>query len=285
MSKPQIISNPADVQKAAREWKKEGLSIGLVPTMGYLHDGHRSLIHKAVEQNDRVIVSIFVNPIQFGPNEDLDNYPRDLEADTAVCESEGVDIIFHPEPKDMYGDHFLTHVEVDEITKVLCGRSRPVHFKGVTTVVNKLMNISKADRAYFGQKDAQQLAVVKKMVKDLNIDIEVVGCPIVREEDGLAKSSRNKYLSPEERKAAVVLSRSLNRAHALMNEGERNADKIRSTISDELSKEPFADPEYVSVVDSETLQDIKGDINDPVLVAIAVRIGSTRLIDNFSFEL
>ena len=285
MSEPKIISNPAEVQKIARQWKKEGYTIGLVPTMGYLHDGHRSLIHKAAMQNDKVIVSVFVNPIQFGPNEDLDSYPRDLEADTAVCASEGVDIIFHPEPEDMYGDHFLTHVEVDEITKVLCGKSRPVHFRGVTTVVNKLMNISKADRAYFGQKDAQQLAVVRKMVKDLNMDIEVVGCPIVREEDGLAKSSRNKYLSPEERKAAVVLSRSLNKAHKLMNEGERNADKIRETIREELSSEPLADIEYVSVVDSESLQDIEGDVTAPVLVAIAVRIGSTRLIDNFSFEL
>lgn len=283
MSEPQIISNPAEVQKIARQWKKEGLSIGLVPTMGYLHDGHRSLIHKAAEQNDRVVVSIFVNPIQFGPNEDLDSYPRDLEADTAVCASEGVDIIFHPEPKDMYGEHFLTHVAVDDITTVLCGKTRPIHFRGVTTVVNKLMNISKADRAYFGQKDAQQLVVVKLMVKDLNMDIEIVGCPIVREEDGLAKSSRNKYLSAEERKAAPVLNRALTKAHDLMDAGERKADKIRQTITEELQKEPLADIEYVSVVDAELLKDVEGEVTGPVLVAIAVRIGTTRLIDNFSF--
>ena len=279
-----IISSPAEVQAIAKEWKKQGYSIGLVPTMGYLHDGHRSLIHRACAENDRVIVSVFVNPIQFGPTEDLETYPRDLEADTALCASEGVNIVFHPEPEDMHGPHFSTHVAVEKITSVLCGKSRPTHFQGVTTVVNKLFNISKADRAYFGEKDAQQLAVIRRMKEDLNIDIEICGCPIVREEDGLAKSSRNKYLSPEERKAAVVLSRSLKIGKKMLDEGERDADHIRSAITAEINSEPLSDIDYVSVVDSISLQDVDGQITDPVLVAIAVRIGSTRLIDNFSYD-
>lgn len=280
-----IISSPAEVQAIAKEWKKQGYSIGLVPTMGYLHDGHRSLIHRACAENDRVIVSVFVNPIQFGPTEDLETYPRDLEADTALCASEGVNIVFHPEPQDMYGPHFSTHVAVEKITSVLCGKSRPTHFQGVTTVVNKLFNISKADRAYFGEKDAQQLAVIRRMKEDLNIDIEICGCPIVREEDGLAKSSRNKYLNPEERKAAVVLSRSLKIGKKMLDAGERDADHIRNAITAEINSEPLSDIDYVSVVDSISLQDVDGQITDPVLVAIAVRIGSTRLIDNFSYDI
>ena len=282
--KIRIISNPAEVQAIAKEWKKEGLTVGVVPTMGYLHDGHRSLIHRSCAENDRTVVSIFVNPIQFGPTEDLATYPRDLEADSALCASEGVDIIFHPEPSDMYADDFCTHVEVDDITHVLCGKTRPTHFRGVTTVVSKLFNISKADRAYFGEKDAQQLAVIRRMVRDLNIDIEICGCPIVREADGLAKSSRNKYLSPEERQAALVLSRSLNIGHSMLDAGERNAAKVRQAIVDEINKEPMAQIDYVSIVDSITLKDVEGDITAPVLVAMAVKIGSTRLIDNFSFE-
>ena len=282
--KIRIISNPAEVQAIAKEWKKEGLTVGVVPTMGYLHDGHRSLIHRSCAENDRTVVSIFVNPIQFGPAEDLATYPRDLEADSALCASEGVDIIFHPEPSDMYADDFCTHVEVDDITHVLCGKTRPTHFRGVTTVVSKLFNISKADRAYFGEKDAQQLAVIRRMVRDLNIDIEICGCPIVREADGLAKSSRNKYLSPEERQAALVLSRSLNIGHSMLDAGERNAAKVRQAIVDEINTEPMAQIDYVSIVDSITLKDVEGDITAPVLVAMAVKIGSTRLIDNFSFE-
>ncbi len=279
----QIISNPDEVQAIARQWKKESLSVGLVPTMGYLHDGHRSLIHRACAENDRVIVSVFVNPIQFGPTEDLDAYPRDLDADCALCASEGVDIVFNPEPEDMYDPDFSTYVAVEKITSVLCGKSRPTHFQGVTTVVNKLFNISKADRAYFGEKDAQQLAVIKRMVRDLNIDIEICGCPTIREKDGLAKSSRNKYLSEKERQAATVLSRSLNIGKKLLDSGERDAATVRSAIVSEIESEPLADIDYVSVVDSVTLQDIEGIITTPVLVAIAVRIGSTRLIDNFSY--
>lgn len=280
-----ILSKPSEVQEMAREWKNEGLSIGLVPTMGYLHDGHRSLIHRACAENDRVIVSVFVNPIQFGPTEDLATYPRDLEADAALCASEGANIVFHPEPEDMYGPNFSTHVAVEKITSVLCGKSRPTHFQGVTTVVSKLFHISKADRAYFGEKDAQQLAVIRRMVEDLNFDIEICGCPIIREEDGLAKSSRNKYLSPEERKAALVLSRSLKIGKKMLDDGERNASKIQKAITDEINSEPLSDIDYVSVVDSLTLEDVEGEITAPILVALAVKIGSTRLIDNFSYEI
>ncbi|MCI8283663.1 MAG: pantoate--beta-alanine ligase [Firmicutes bacterium] len=278
-----IISNPDEVQKISRKWKTEGLTIGLVPTMGYLHEGHQSLIHKSCAQNDRTIVSVFVNPIQFAPGEDLATYPRDLDADAALCASEGADILFHPQPSDMYGEYFSTHVEVDDITQVLCGKTRPTHFKGVTTVVSKLFNISKADRAYFGEKDAQQLAVIKRMVEDLNFDIEITGCPIVREADGLAKSSRNKYLNPEERKAALVLSRSLSIGKQLLDNGERNANVIRNSITQEIKKEQLAEIDYVSIVDSVTLKDVDEKITAPVLTAIAVKIGSTRLIDNFSY--
>ncbi len=279
-----IISDPREVQAISKQWKAERLTVGLVPTMGYLHEGHQSLIRRSCAENDRTIVSVFVNPIQFAPGEDLDSYPRDLKADASLCASEGADILFHPEPSDMYGEYFSTHVEVDGITQVLCGRTRPAHFKGVTTVVSKLFNISKADRAYFGEKDAQQLAVVKRMARDLNFDIEIKGCPVIREADGLAKSSRNKYLSTEERKAATVLSRSLNIGRQLLDSGERNAAVILKAITDELDKEPLAAIDYVSIVDSVTLKDVKGDINAPVLTAIAVKIGPTRLIDNFSYD-
>ena len=278
-----IISDPAQVQAIAKAWKAEGLQVGLVPTMGYLHDGHRSLIHRSCAENDRTIVSIFVNPIQFGPNEDLATYPRDLAADSALCASEGVDLIFHPEPSDMYAADFCTHVNVDDITKVLCGKSRPTHFRGVTTVVNKLFNIAKADRAYFGEKDAQQLAVIRRMVRDLNIDIEICGCPIIREEDGLAKSSRNKYLSPEERQAALILSRSLKLCRELLDEGQRDAEVLRNAVTEKILTEPLAEIDYVSIVDSVTLKDVSGTIQAPVLVALAVKIGTTRLIDNFSY--
>ena len=198
-----IVSTIEEVRAQVKEWKKEGLSIGFVPTMGYLHEGHMSLIDAAGE-NDRVVVSIFVNPMQFGPTEDLASYPRDLEHDAKLCEEHGVDLIFHPTPEEMYGDQFYSYVDMDVLTKELCGLSRPVHFRGVCTVVTKLFNIVTPDRAYFGQKDAQQLAVIKRMVKDLNMPLTITGCPIIREEDGLAKSSRNTYLSPEERKAALV---------------------------------------------------------------------------------
>ena len=196
-----------EVKEQVRGWKQQGLSVGLVPTMGYLHEGHQSLIKRAVAENDRVVVSVFVNPIQFAPNEDLETYPRDLEADCALCESTGAAMVFHPEPSEMYHDDFTTFVDMTGVTKELCGKSRPTHFRGVCTVVNKLFNIVTPDKAYFGQKDAQQLAVIRRMVRNLNMNVEVVGCPIIREADGLAKSSRNTYLSAEERKAALVLSK------------------------------------------------------------------------------
>lgn len=198
-----------DVKSQVRQWKKEGLTVGLVPTMGYLHEGHESLIKRAVAENDRVVVSVFLNPTQFAPNEDLASYPRDFEADTKLCEGAGAALVFHPEPSEMYAEDACTFVDMTAVTKELCGKSRPIHFRGVCTVVNKLMNISMADRAYFGQKDAQQLAVIRRMVRDLNMNVEVVGCPIIREADGLAKSSRNTYLSEEERKAGLVLSQAV----------------------------------------------------------------------------
>ena len=204
-----IVSSIKDVREQVNDWKSQGYKVGFVPTMGYLHEGHKSLIEKAASENDKVVVSIFVNPIQFGPKEDLASYPRDLERDSLVCEGAGANLIFHPEKEEMYDGDFCSFVDMDGLTKGLCGASRPVHFRGVCTVVSKLFNIVKPDRAYFGEKDAQQLAVIKKMVRDLNIDIQVVGCPIIREEDGLAKSSRNTYLNEEERKAALILNKSL----------------------------------------------------------------------------
>ena len=204
--KMQVTKTVKETREIVKAWKKEGLTVGLVPTMGFLHEGHASLIKRAREENDRVVVSVFVNPTQFGPNEDLEAYPRDFERDSTLCESIGADLIFHPEPEDMY-DSPCAYVSIEKLSDNLCGKTRPIHFRGVCTVVSKLFNIVSPDRAYFGQKDAQQLAIIKKMVKDLNFDIEIVGCPIIREEDGLAKSSRNTYLNTEERKAALCLSK------------------------------------------------------------------------------
>ena len=236
--------------------KKEGLSIGFVPTMGYLHEGHMSLIDAAGE-NDKVVVSIFVNPMQFGPTEDLASYPRDLEHDAKLCEEHGVDLIFHPRPEEMYGDQFYSYVDMDVLTKELCGLSRPVHFRGVCTVVTKLFNIVTPDRAYFGQKDAQQLAVIKRMVKDLNMPLTITGCPIIREEDGLAKSSRNTYLSPEERKAALVLSRSIFLGKEMVEKGERDCKRILAAMTAEIEKEPLAKIDYVKIVDLDTMQQVE----------------------------
>lgn len=273
----------AQVSTQVKEWRKEGLSVGLVPTMGYLHEGHASLIKKAVEQNDRVVVSIFVNPTQFGPTEDLEAYPRDLEKDTALCESFGVSLVFHPEPEEMYAPDFCTWVDMDVLSKTLCGKSRPIHFRGVCTVVSKLFNIVTPDRAYFGQKDAQQLAVIRRMVRDMNMDIEIVGCPIVREEDGLAKSSRNTYLSAEERKAALVLSQSVFLGEKLARDGEKDASIIKKAMIDKIESEPLARIDYVEIVDGVSMQ-LVDRIEAPVLAAIAVFIGKTRLIDNFILD-
>ncbi|MCD7980929.1 MAG: pantoate--beta-alanine ligase [Clostridiales bacterium] len=278
-----IIEKIRDIKDIVREWKKEGFSIGFVPTMGYLHEGHGSLIKRAREENDRVVVSIFVNPMQFGPSEDLASYPRDLEKDSAYCERLGADLIFHPEPEEMYKDGFSSYVDMSVLTEELCGLSRPVHFRGVCTVLTKLFNIVQPDRAYFGQKDAQQLAVVKHMVEDLNMNLEIVGCPIIREEDGLAKSSRNTYLSAEERKAALILSKTILLGEKMVEEGERDADRLVEVMKANIATEPLARIDYVKAVDGLTMQQVK-EVKPSVLVAMAVYIGKTRLIDNFSVE-
>lgn len=274
-----ILKSITEVRKQINEWKSEGYSVGLVPTMGYLHDGHKSLIEKAHSQNNKVIVSIFVNPIQFGPNEDYDKYPRDIEKDSKLCESAGADIIFNPEVSEMYPEEILTSVKLKNLANGLCGAKRPGHFDGVCTVVSKLFNIVNPTRAYFGEKDAQQLAVIKKMVKDLNFDIEVVSCPIVREVDGLAKSSRNTYLSQDERNSALVLNKSLLEAKKEIEKGETSANKIKDLILSIISSEPVAKVDYVEVVNFNTMKDTEKILNE-TLIAIAVYIGKTRLIDN-----
>ena len=278
-----IVSTINEVREQVKEWKKEGNTIGFVPTMSYLHEGHASLIDAARKNNGKVVVSIFVNPIQFGPNEDLDSYPRDLEHDAKLCEEHGVDLIFHPTPDEMYGDNFYTFVDMDVLTKELCGLSRPVHFRGVCTVVSKLFNIVTPDNAYFGQKDAQQLAIIKRMVKDLNMPLSIHGCPIIREEDGLAKSSRNTYLSKDERKAALILSKAVKLGEDMAKAGEKDTDKIVSEMIKLIETEPMAKIDYVQAVDAVSVKPVK-EMTAPVLVAMAVYIGKTRLIDNFIYE-
>ena len=275
-----IVSTVEQVREEVKKWRQQGLTVGLVPTMGYLHEGHKSLIDKAVAQNDKVVVSVFVNPIQFGPTEDLATYPRDLERDAALCEDAGAALIFHPEKEDMYFDDFCTYIDMDGLTKGLCGKTRPIHFRGVCTVVGKLFNIVHPDRAYFGQKDAQQLAVVRRMVRDLNFDLEIVGCPIIREEDGLAKSSRNTYLSEEERKAAVILHKGLVKGEEMVSAGEKDVKKVLDAITEIIESEPLARIDYVEAVDFDNIETID-TIEGSVLVAVAFYIGKTRLIDNF----
>ena len=276
----QIAYTVKEVREQVKAWRKEGLSVGLGPTMGYLHAGPASLIKKAVEDNDRVVTSIFVNPTQFAPTEDLEAYPRDMEKDSKLCETLGVDLIFHPEPEEMYAPDFCTWVDMDVLSKTLCGKSRPIHFRGVCTVVSKLFHIVTPDRAYFGQKDAQQLAIIRRMVRDLNMDIEIVGCPIVREEDGLAKSSRNTYLNEEERKAALILSQSIFLGQKMVQEGETDAAKIKAAMVEKIQSEPLARIDYVEIVDGLSMQPVD-TVQSPTLAAIAVYIGKTRLIDNF----
>ena len=273
-----------EVKENVREWKKQGLTIGLVPTMGYLHEGHASLIKRARGECDKVIVSDFVNPIQFGPKEDLATYPRDFEADCKLCESLGTDLIFHPEPSEMYLDGFHSYVGVDTLSTELCGKSRPIHFNGVCTVVSKLFNITEADKAYFGQKDAQQLAIVKRMVRDLNFNIEIIGCPIIREESGLAKSSRNTYLSEEEREKALVLHKALTVGEEMVRSGEKDANVVKKAVTDIIESEPLARVDYVEIVDWNELQKVD-KIDGPILTAVAVYFGDkVRLIDNFIVE-
>ena len=279
----QLEKNVAGVKAQVQIWKKEGLSVGLVPTMGYLHEGHKSLIERAVKENDRVVVSVFVNPIQFGPTEDAESYPRDLEADCRLCEDAGADLLFNPEAEGMYPPDFSTYVDMSRVSEELCGKSRPVHFRGVCTVVSKLFNIVTPDRAYFGEKDAQQLAVIRRMVRDLNMNLQIVGCPIIREADGLAKSSRNTYLSPEERRAALVLSRAVQTGKSMIQDGEKDGDKILAVMKEIIRQEPLAKIDYVEMVKWDTIE-VHHKVDGPVLVAMAVYIGKTRLIDNFIEE-
>ena len=276
----QVTKTVEETRKQIKQWKKEGKPIGLVPTMGFLHEGHASLIRKCREQNDIVVVSDFVNPTQFGPNEDLEAYQRDFERDSKLCESLGADLIFAPSPEDMYHDPHA-FVSIDTLSETLCGKTRPIHFKGVCTVVTKLFHIVAPDRAYFGEKDAQQLAIIRKMVKDLNFDIEIVGCPIVREEDGLAKSSRNTYLNDKERQAALCLSRAVKTGKEVIYTGA-DAKEVLNPMKAIIEAEPLARIDYVMMVDALTMQPIEKADRD-VLVAMAVYIGKTRLIDNFSY--
>jgi len=257
--------------------------LGFVPTMGYLHEGHLSLVRRARTDNASVAVSIFVNPTQFAPDEDLDRYPRDLEGDLSLLDREGVDAVFVPSADEMYPPGFSSRVEVEKLTRRLEGASRPGHFSGVTTVVAKLFNIVRPTRVYFGQKDAQQAIILKKMVTDLNMNLEVVTLPTVREPDGLAMSSRNSYLSPDERQAAPALYRALMLAQGLWSQGERDAEKLRSEMAKLIGKEPLATIDYISIADNETLEELK-DVKTPALVSLAVKIGKTRLIDNVVLE-
>ena len=275
-----VLSTIAEITEYTAELKKAGKTIGLVPTMGALHEGHLTLMRAARADNDVVIASVFVNPIQFGPNEDYDKYPRMFEADCAKLESVNVDAVFHPDPAEMYPQGFCTYVNVDgEFTRKLCGASRPGHFRGVATVVTRLMNLSRADRAYFGQKDAQQVCVIKRFVNDLNIPVQVVMVPINREDSGLARSSRNAYLSDTEKQQALCLSRSLRKAEAAYAGGEKNVAALLKIVQDELAAEPAADVEYVELYDFPTLEPIE-TVEKESLMAMAVRIGKTRLIDN-----
>ncbi len=282
-----IITTVSELKAEINSWKKDGLTIGLVPTMGFLHEGHQSLISRSVSENDRTVVSIFVNPTQFGPNEDFESYPRDLNKDAALCEASSVSAVFAPSVSEMYHRDSCTFVDVAFLTEPLCGRKRPGHFRGVCTVVSKLFNLTKADRAYFGEKDAQQLAVIKRMARDLNFDIEIKGCPIVREADGLAKSSRNTYLGEKERAAALVLSKSLFHARDYILGPEGKDAKVKDVvdmITEEIMNEPMARIDYVEIVDSENLREAV-ELKGGILIALAVFIGRTRLIDNISLIL
>lgn len=279
----QIFNHIAEIKTYLRKEQKNGKIIGFVPTMGYLHEGHLSLIRRAANENDMAVVSIFVNPTQFGPAEDFERYPRDLQRDVNLAQQAGANVIFAPDVAEMYPQGYKTYVEVQEITNTLCGASRPGHFRGVTTIVTKLFNIVRPDRAYFGQKDAQQAIVIQQMTKDLDMDVEIMVCPIVREKDGLAMSSRNVYLNPQEREQAVVLSESLALAKKLIIQGERDAFKIKAAIVDKITQKPLAKIDYVSIVDAQTLKDIH-HITNRVLIALAVKFGSTRLIDNIIVE-
>jgi pantoate--beta-alanine ligase len=275
-----IVDTIGEVREEVKAWRTEGLTVGFVPTMGCLHEGHKSLIERAAKENDRVVVSIFINPLQFGEKEDLESYPKDLEKDSSLCTEAGAHMIFHPGYQEMYGSNFCSYVGVNSLTDSLCGKSRPGHFTGVCTVVMKLFNIVKPDKAYFGQKDAQQLAVIRRMADDMNLDIEIVSCETVREADGLAKSSRNVYLNREERKAAVILYEALKTAEKLIAAGNRVSEEIMEAIREKIAAEKLARIDYAEIVDLETLKPVRR-VESPALAAVAVYIGKTRLIDNF----
>ena len=280
-----LVHTVAELRDEVTAAKAQGLTIGLVPTMGALHEGHASLIAAANKENDFVVVSVFVNPTQFVPNEDLDAYPRTLEADCKLAERMGANVVFAPSPKEMYPSADDTWVEVTgDITKVLCGRTRPIHFRGVTTVVTKLFNLAQPDRAYFGQKDAQQVEVLKRMVKDLFFPLQLRVMPIIREADGLAKSSRNTYLSQEEHTAALVLSRSLKAAKAMYEAGERDAAKITAAVTADIEKEPMSNIDYVEIYALPGLEPVSNPMVGSNLLAVAVKFGTTRLIDNVVLE-
>lgn len=276
-----VIKKIDELRDVLKDFKSEGKSIGLVPTMGFLHKGHASLIKKAVEENDIVVVSDFVNPIQFGPNEDLEAYPRDINADSKLCEDLGADFIFNPEVSEMYHDK-KAFVDIEGLSDNLCGARREGHFRGVCTVCTKLFNIVGPNRAYFGQKDAQQLSIIKKLVFDLNIPVEIVACPIVREDDGLAMSSRNTYLSADERKAALCLSKAIFEGEKMAKEGA-SVKEVLKKMEEIISSEKLAKIDYIQAVDLETIKNVD-NFNKDTLVAIAVYIGKTRLIDNFIYE-
>lgn len=273
----------AETLLAVRNASKHGLTIGFVPTMGYLHKGHRSLIERARRENDRVIVSIFVNPTQFGPQEDFASYPRDLARDMDLCQSAGADWIFAPAVEEMYPEPSRTTIDIAGLGDHLCGARRPGHFRGVCLVVTKLFGICQPTRAYFGEKDAQQLAIIRRMTLDLNLPVEIVGCPIIREPDGLALSSRNSYLSPAERQAALIVPRTLAAARAALEAGEAEIAAVIARMAGVCNKEPLARADYLSVVDSQTLQPVE-IVTSSVLVAAAIFVGKTRLIDNFTFD-
>ena len=276
-----LVKTVAELQQIVKETKKAGKSIGLVPTMGALHEGHASLIKAAHAENDFTIVSDFVNPTQFGPTEDLDAYPRTLDHDCKLAEEMGADVLFAPSPNEMYPSRDMTWVEVTgDITKVLCGRTRPIHFRGVATVVSKLFNLAQPDKAYFGQKDAQQAQVLKRMVKDLFFPLEIRVMPIVREADGLAKSSRNVYLNKAERSAAVILSKALAKAKAAFEAGERDSAKLIALVTEMIQTEPLSNIDYVEMYQLPDLTPAEKTVTTDHLLAVAVKFGTTRLIDN-----
>jgi len=279
-----IIEKPAEMQETSRQLRSTGKITALVPTMGFLHDGHVELLRQGRRRADALILSIFVNPTQFGPTEDYAKYPRDMEGDLKKAEIVGTDIVFTPPVSEMYPEGSQTTVRVKNLPEHLCGLSRPGHFEGVATVVTKLFNITMPHIALFGQKDFQQLAVIRRMVADLNMDIEIVGIPTVREPDGLAMSSRNKYLNPEERKSALCLKKSIDLAVAMIKAGERDSERIKSSVRDLIASHPFTDIDYISICDPLTLDDIP-TINDRLLLAIAVWVGKTRLIDNQQIDI